>query len=96
MTLLHSPVYDEIRRAHSKPFTPISVAELEDFSRSACCRMLDELLPKRKFDLFLDYSGMLSADGASSPRSRTKLAQRILFAPTSRTKATRKPWSNSR
>jgi cytochrome P450 len=61
MTLLHSPVYDEIRQAHSKPFRPVAVAELEDFTRSACCRMLDELLPKRKFDLFLDYSGMLSA-----------------------------------
>jgi cytochrome P450 len=61
MTLLHSPVYDEIRQAHSKPFRPIPVAELEDFSRSVCCRMLDEWLPKKKFDLFLDYSGMLSA-----------------------------------
>jgi cytochrome P450 len=61
MTLLHSPVYDEIRHAHSKPFRPVPVAELEDFTRAACSRMLDELLPKRKFDLFLDYSGMLSA-----------------------------------
>ena len=61
MTLLHSPVYDEIRRAHIKPFKPAAVAELEEFCRQTCRRLLDTLLPKRKFDLFLDYSGMLSA-----------------------------------
>jgi cytochrome P450 len=61
MTLLHSPVYDQVRQAHLKPFRPTPVAQLEDFSRHACQRMLDELLPKGRFDLFLDYGGMLSA-----------------------------------
>jgi cytochrome P450 len=61
MTLLHSPHYDEIRRAHAKPFTPGSVAQLEDFSRTTVRRLLDECLPRKSFDLFLDYGGMLSA-----------------------------------
>lgn len=61
MTLLHSPHYDEIRRAHAKPFTPASVAGLEEFSRATVRRLLDECLPRKSFDLFLDYGGMLSA-----------------------------------
>ena len=61
MTLLHSPVYDQVRQAHLAPFKPAPVAELEDFCRQTCRRLLDELLPKRRFDLFLDYGGMLSA-----------------------------------
>ena len=35
MTLLHSPVYDEIRNAHMKPFRPGAVAQLEEFCREA-------------------------------------------------------------
>ena len=61
MTLLHSPHYDEIRNAHMKPFRPAPVAQLETFCREVCRRLLDELLPQREFDLFLDYGGTLSA-----------------------------------
>ena len=61
MTLLHSPYYDEIRNAHMKPFRPVPVAQLETFCREVCRRLLDELLPQREFDLFLDYGGTLSA-----------------------------------
>ncbi len=61
MTLLHSPVYDEIRNAHMKPFRPGPVTQLEEFCREVSRTLLDELLPKREFDLFLDYGGMLSA-----------------------------------
>lgn len=61
MTLLHSPVYDEIRNAHIKPFRPGPVAQLDTFCREVCRNLLDELLPKREFDLFLDYGGTLSA-----------------------------------
>lgn len=61
MTLLHSPVYDEIRRAHAKPFSARSVAQLEGFSREVSRRLLAENLPRGTFDLFLDYGGMLSA-----------------------------------
>ena len=61
MTLLHSPHYDEIRRAHARPFSPAGVARLEDFTRATARRLLDQCLPKKSFDLFLDYGGMLSA-----------------------------------
>ena len=61
MTLLHSPHYDEIRRAHARPFSPAGVARLEDFTRATARRLLDQWLPKKSFDLFLDYGGMLSA-----------------------------------
>jgi cytochrome P450 len=61
MTLLHSPMYEEIRNAHMKPFRPRPVAELEEFCREVCRNLLDEHLPKREFDLFLDYGGTLSA-----------------------------------
>jgi cytochrome P450 len=61
MTLLDSPTYDEIRNAHMKPFRPRPVAELEEFCRQVCRDLLDEHLPKREFDLFLDYGGTLSA-----------------------------------
>lgn len=61
MTLLHSPVYEQIRIAHAKPFTAGSVAKLEGFARGVTRRLLDENLPRGHFDLFLDYGGMLSA-----------------------------------
>jgi cytochrome P450 len=61
MTLLHSPHYDEIRRAHARPFSPASVARLEEFTRATARRLLDQCLPRKFFDLFLDYGGMLSA-----------------------------------
>jgi cytochrome P450 len=61
MTMLHNPHYREIRAAHAKPFRPSDVKALEGFVRDHCLRLLDEFLPKRKFDLFLDYAGMVSA-----------------------------------
>lgn len=61
MTLLHSPVYEEIRFAHAKPFSLGSVKRLEAFTRTTARRLLDEALPRGTFDLFLDYGGMLSA-----------------------------------
>jgi cytochrome P450 len=61
MTLLHSPHYEEIRRAHSKPFSPGGVHGIEGFTRATARRLLDECLRRKSFDLFLDYGGMLSA-----------------------------------
>ncbi len=61
MTLLHSPHYDEIRRAHARPFSPAGVARLEEFARQTARRLLEQCLSRRTFDLFLDYGGMLSA-----------------------------------
>ncbi len=61
MTLLHSPYYEDIRRAHAQPFTPKGVAELETFARETTRALLDRHLPRGGFDFFLDYGGMLSA-----------------------------------
>ncbi|WP_167854953.1 cytochrome P450 [Mangrovimicrobium sediminis] len=61
MTLLHSPHYDEVRRAHAQPFTPRAVAQLEDFARRTTRELLAPCLARGEFDLFLDYGGMLSA-----------------------------------
>lgn len=61
MTMLHNPHYREIRAAHARPFLPAAVKALEGFVRDHCVRLLDEWLPRRKFDLFLDYAGMVSA-----------------------------------
>lgn len=61
MGMLHNPHHHDIRQAHFKPFMPKAVMELENFSRSVCRNLLDELLPRKKFDLFLDYGGMLSS-----------------------------------
>ncbi len=61
MTQLHNPHYIEIRTAHAKPFRPAEVKALEDFVRDHCVRLLEQHLPKKKFDLFLDYGGMVSA-----------------------------------
>src|SRR5215475_115226 len=46
MTLLHSPHYDEIRRAHARPFMAASVAKLEEFSRATARSLLDDCLPR--------------------------------------------------
>lgn len=61
MTMLHNPHYSEIRAAHAKPFRPAEVKALEAFVRGHCARLLEEHLPKKRFDLFLDYGGMVSA-----------------------------------
>ena len=61
MTLLHNPHYIDIRFAHLKPFRASSVRELEGFVRAQAIALLEELLPRGKFDLFLDYGGMVSA-----------------------------------
>src|SRR5579871_1344599 len=53
MTLLHSPHYEEIRRAHARPFSPAGVARLEEFTRSTARHLLDECLPRKSFDFFL-------------------------------------------
>lgn len=61
MTLLHSPHYDDIRRAHTRPFTPSAVAAMEADMRAIVRGLLEAGLDKGRFDLFLDYGGMLSA-----------------------------------
>ncbi len=54
-------LYGEIRRAHSQPLRPKSVAELETRIRTLANERLDLLLPRGSFDLTQDYGGIVVA-----------------------------------
>src|SRR6201996_2931055 len=54
-------LYGEIRRAHSQPLRPVSVAGLEARIRELANERLDELLPQGSFDLTQDYGGIVAA-----------------------------------
>lgn len=56
-----APIYDSVRRAHSKPFRPKSAAQWEDRIRSLANERLDLLLPRGTFDLTQDYGGIVVA-----------------------------------
>lgn len=54
-------LYAEIRRAHSQPLRPRSVAGLADRIRTLANERLDELLPQGAFDLTQEYGGIVAA-----------------------------------
>jgi cytochrome P450 len=54
-------LYSEIRRAHSQPLRPRSVAGLADRIRTLANERLDELLPQGSFDLTQEYGGIVAA-----------------------------------
>jgi cytochrome P450 len=54
-------LYAEIRRAHSAPLRPRSVAGLQDRIRALANECLDVLLPQGSFDLTQDYGGIVAA-----------------------------------
>ncbi|CAN7628249.1 cytochrome P450 [Phenylobacterium sp. LjRoot219] len=56
---LHSPWYEEMRAAHLAPLRPKSVAALRDFIRQLASERLGKLLPQRKFNLTMDYAGVV-------------------------------------
>jgi cytochrome P450 len=56
-----APVYDSVRRAHSPPFRPKAVAQLEARIRELANERLDLLLSLGTFDLTLDYGGIVAA-----------------------------------
>ena len=56
-----APVYDTVRRCTSGPFRPRSVGKLADRIRALANERLDELLPRRTFDLTQDYGGIVAA-----------------------------------
>ncbi len=58
---LGMPTYGEVRRAHVKPIMPRDVKKLGDFIRNRANDRLDELLPKRRFNLTRDYGGFMSS-----------------------------------
>ena len=55
------PIYDGVRRSHSGPLRPKSVAKLEARIRELANERLDELLPHSTFDLTQDYGGIVAA-----------------------------------
>lgn len=62
-TLLGSPHFEVLRQAHGKPFKPRAVQEMADLIRRIANERLDELLPKKSFDLTQDYGGIVAGSG---------------------------------
>jgi cytochrome P450 len=58
---LPSPYYEEMRLAHIAPLRPKSVAALQEFVLNLVRDLLQQLLPRKKFDLIADYAGMTAA-----------------------------------
>ena len=56
-----APIYDGVRRCTSAQFRPKSVAKLADRIRALANERLDELLPRRSFDLTQEYGGIVAA-----------------------------------
>ena len=56
---LPSPWYEEMRSAHIAPLRPKSVALLKTFVGELARERLAQLLPRRKFNLTMDYAGMV-------------------------------------
>jgi cytochrome P450 len=59
--MLPSPYYEQMRLAHIAPLRPHSVAALKELVRDLARRQLQQLLPRRKFDLTVDYAGIVAA-----------------------------------
>lgn len=59
--LLGAPDYEILRQAHLKPFKPRAVAALSGTIERLANELLDDLLPRGRFDLTLDYGGIVSA-----------------------------------
>jgi cytochrome P450 len=56
-----NPIYDGVRRSHSAPLRPKSVARLEETIRGLVNDRLDDLLPRGTFDLTQEYGGIVAA-----------------------------------
>lgn len=56
-----APLYDDVRRCTSAPFRPKSVSNLADRIRELANQRLDELMPRRTFDLTQEYGGIVAA-----------------------------------
>lgn len=56
---LPSPWYEEMRSAHTAPLRPKSVAALKTFVQTLARQRLAQLLPRGKFNLTMDYAGIV-------------------------------------
>lgn len=59
--MLPSPLYEALRQAHTRPLRPHSVAAMATMLQRVADGLLDELLPRRRFDLTQEYGGIVSA-----------------------------------
>lgn len=74
-------LYSEIRRAHSAPLRPRSVAGLAARIRELANERLDELLPQGSFDLTQDYGRIVAASMVCDLLGiATELAPQVLAA----------------
>jgi cytochrome P450 len=73
---LHSPWYEEMRAAHIAPLRPKSVAALRDLVRELARERLRKLLPLGRFNLTMDYAGVVGVTVICSlfglPRTRAE------------------------
>ncbi|PXA85471.1 cytochrome P450 [Nostoc sp. 3335mG] len=60
-TFLASPHFEVLRHAHIRSLRPSAVQSLATFVRDLANERLDELLPKKRFDLTQDYGGIVAA-----------------------------------
>jgi cytochrome P450 len=58
---LPSPYYEQMRMAHISPLKPSSIATLKEVVREQAREQLRQLLPRRKFDLSLEYAAIVAA-----------------------------------
>ncbi len=56
---LSSPYYEEMRQEHIVPLKPKNVKALKEFVRDLARKQLDEVLPRRKFNLTTDYAAII-------------------------------------
>ncbi|MBV9513769.1 MAG: cytochrome P450 [Mycobacteriaceae bacterium] len=56
-----APLYNEVRRCTSAQFRPKAVSKLAARIRELANQRLDELLPRRRFDLTQEYGGIVAA-----------------------------------
>ncbi len=61
LSYTESPVHEELRRAVGAPLRRPSAARLEEFVRGQARARLDELVPLGRFDITVDYAGMVAA-----------------------------------
>ncbi|MFF7475723.1 cytochrome P450 [Streptomyces sp. NPDC008092] len=58
---LDDPQYGEVRQAMGAPFRPRAASRLEPFVREQARQLLDELAPRRSFDVVAEYGGQVAA-----------------------------------
>ena len=61
MSFFGSPIYEQLRQAHTRPFRARAVPRLEAFIRAQARERLDILMPRGRFDLTQQYGGIVAA-----------------------------------